>query len=61
MKLPDIPKIAWAIVATALLMAMIRTFGRYYFFSRIVSCGYFYCDVEFSRNKAQRERGPPSL
>jgi hypothetical protein len=51
MKLPDVPKIVWVIVAIALLIAMIQSFYGDYSIRRVVSCGYFWCDVEFSRGK----------
>jgi multisubunit Na+/H+ antiporter MnhF subunit len=40
MELRDIPRIAWIVVAAALLIAMMRLPYGYYTFNRILACGF---------------------
>jgi uncharacterized protein DUF6804 len=40
MELRDIPRIAWIVVAAALLIAMMRLPYGYYTFNRILTCGF---------------------
>jgi multisubunit Na+/H+ antiporter MnhF subunit len=40
MELREIPKIAWIVVAAALLIAMMRLPYGYYTFTRILTCGF---------------------
>ena len=40
MELRSIPRIAWAVVAVALLVAMMRLPYGYYTFTRILTCGF---------------------
>lgn len=40
MELREIPRIAWVVVATALLLAMMRLPYGYYTFNRILTCGF---------------------
>jgi len=40
MELKEIPKIAWVVVAAALLIAMMRLPYGYYTFTRILTCGF---------------------
>jgi hypothetical protein len=40
MGLREIPRVAWVVVATALLIAMMRLPYGYYTFNRILTCGF---------------------